>query len=90
MDRPSWFVCGKCLFFEFDVITNKDTDGNCFHTSNLRREDSQTGFCENWTCRNCWQTWEDYHFYDEDGHINDPQYYTDHSKCKAVRFGNER
>ena len=77
MDRPGWLRCGNCLFWREEI---------CWHDVDAVTDGSSDDFCSNWTCRNCWQTWDDYHFKNEDGHISDPQIYTDHSKCREVKF----
>jgi len=79
--RPEWFVCKKCLWWDGK---SEISDGYC-HNGDLGSVGPEW-FCQNFICATCWQPWDEYRYDTENGHINDPQIYTDHNKCKPVRF----
>jgi len=89
MSRPDWFVCRNCLFFKYGSyqrigdrkeITSDDT-GNCFY-NNLHVLKDHNSFCSNWTCNNCWEGWNDWHWNEK----AEKELRIDHNKCEEVDF----
>lgn len=89
-ERPIWFQCKYCVFFQ-------ERSRDCyFNPENFGTGDGS--WCSNWTCATCWQKWDDYFFpaveNDRCGPSGYPlvngntQAYVNHLKCKPRRFGN--
>jgi hypothetical protein len=89
MGRPEWFICRKCLFFKYagyerigdwKKMLSEDT-GNCFF-NNLHQLKNHKSFCSNWTCKNCWEEWNNWHWSEEE----DKEIRVNHNQCEGVEF----
>jgi hypothetical protein len=79
--RIEWLKCEKCLWFEQDV--DDAIYGHCNHKPGFYQMES-AGYCQDWTCGNCWGAYDAWHSRDND---TDQEIYVDHLACNPVRFG---
>ena len=82
--RPDWFRCEKCLF----GMMVKDEDGDGFNIdcniSSSTDCKKHTDFCKEWTCANCWCSWDSCTYSKDEDDFRG--IYDDHNKCEPVRF----
>jgi len=83
MEKPEWFMCEFCLWWE-----KGDTREICIvATRNLGFEMRPRNdyYCNEWTCRRCWQAWDAEDFADD--YETRQFWFVDHSWCKPARIG---
>lgn len=95
--RPDWLKCEKCLWFGekqdisdlFAGLAEALNKHQCKH-STMRIKITENDYCENWTCLNCWETWDDVQKIKIDTiHFSNPWPITDHNNCTPTRKENK-
>ncbi len=62
---PAWFGCKNCLFF-------KEGSNICVYLPTPVEKFGEA-YCAHWTCRRCWQRWDE---------VETRELMIDHNRCK--------